>query len=951
MESVGFALAAVAVVDPLIRAVRGLRQICHALGNEPNDLARLEQDASTINLYLDELESAIERKHSEYPERFLSWLKKEKELLSRLATQIETYTKTLEKRLENSKLLRGMAYTFDIADITKFQDQLVRSINTISHMKNICQQGSLESRVAAMEAKKSRDLRAQTASSLAACSESFCNVSGSMGESGSIDSEQYEPYQDVLKKSRPYKKAAMRVLLGRSVRSSSAPEEVPADQKQTPVGSGSESDDPLHTTESLPNDFPSHHATYLSIEHSLAHPHRPQVTTLTTHSTSSQRTDASLDRGWTIPLDGPSFSTLLTTQTSGSSGNADPQATNDRRHGSLEVEIEDVGRRTMGLDQLRNGDVYRQVSVAISALRDDILKSTLHEAGEASVTPKTDGIILHEANAGSGGETSLRLNPKFLEGALEELDAGRLARVVVFATFVLAQPKGKPQLVPAILDGDKTGSNGTTGGWPDQTQLPSIETVLEICRWPTGETRLHSSSRVDGGRPPSWSLIWISSEFRAAWSVPTLMPDGPEWSDQEPIANGGSSEVYKVRLSWSHEYCLADPDGVFALKKLKPGHERTFRRELDAHVRLAPHKHPHIVSLLMAYERGGSFHLLFPWADGTLATLFRTLNADPTLHLSWMAQQVAALSEALHLIHSSRTQSVVGDDPDYRYGRHGDIKPANILWFPSPKNPGVLQLADFGLAGFHEENVEKPARTPGRRIGGTPAYMAPDPVVSRSYDMWSLGCVMLEFMVWSLGGYKALRTFYSARFKDGDGRGYLTLPDGSIRLHPSLRDPALLIWSIWDQQRHGGRGSPPVDRGLERFLDHYCGLMERCLDLDPANRPSASRAAAHLRWAEAELEHARSRPPSSSFQGWPQSIHVGGNPSCTDIGKTSNSPSHQPLPCIEPLDRTETEVDARLVDSDRPRDDARCDTLEETWRRTLKGRECSSLRRRNPITK
>ncbi|CAN8285345.1 unnamed protein product [Cochlearia groenlandica] len=76
---------------------------------------------------------------------------------------------------------------------------------------------------------------------------------------------------------------------------------------------------------------------------------------------------------------------------------------------------------------------------------------------------------------------------------------------------------------------------------------------------------------------------------------------------------------------------------------------------------------------------------------------------------------------------------------------HCDIKPDNVLLFPSAKLGGFLdlKLADFGLS---KEPWTKDSRS---LCGGTRRYMPPEScsmsgVVGPCVDIWALGCVVLE---------------------------------------------------------------------------------------------------------------------------------------------------------------------------------------------------------------
>lgn len=99
------------------------------------------------------------------------------------------------------------------------------------------------------------------------------------------------------------------------------------------------------------------------------------------------------------------------------------------------------------------------------------------------------------------------------------------------------------------------------------------------------------------------------------------------------------------------------------------------------------------------------------------------------------------------------------------FGRHGDLKPENILWYKDSNSRGILQIADLGLGRFHR--MESRSNQDPLRIEGSPTYMPPElplgELISRAYDIWSLGCVFLEFMTWILLGPKGLLQFREAR--------------------------------------------------------------------------------------------------------------------------------------------------------------------------------------------
>lgn len=166
----------------------------------------------------------------------------------------------------------------------------------------------------------------------------------------------------------------------------------------------------------------------------------------------------------------------------------------------------------------------------------------------------------------------------------------------------------------------------------------------------------------------------------------------------------------------------------------------------------------------------------------------------------WAAEQCHGLAEGLTSIHYAEMSmdeiqplTARGDrslhpsddpnpgpDGDRDFGRHGDIKPNNILWFMHEDNRwghGVLKITDFGLTAFHREHTTKVFH--GLVRGTTLTYEAPEfrtiEYISRPYDIWSLGCVYLELATWAIKGFSEIKHFRMARTQEKDYRDNLSL--------------------------------------------------------------------------------------------------------------------------------------------------------------------------------
>jgi serine/threonine protein kinase len=180
---------------------------------------------------------------------------------------------------------------------------------------------------------------------------------------------------------------------------------------------------------------------------------------------------------------------------------------------------------------------------------------------------------------------------------------------------------------------------------------------------------------------------------------------------------------------------------------------------------------------------------------------------DPDTIL-WVLQQCKGIADGLSAIHhyQTATDTKRTDLKDDLYGRHGDIKPDNILCFRDEDSGdphttrGMLKISDFGLTRFHKlgsrSNVD-PAS-----ISGSPTYMPPEcelrSSVSRAYDIWSMGCLTLEFITWLLLGWEGVEEFARVRsVKVGDlsdDKFYTVLGYKANKARSAVLRPSVTRW-------------------------------------------------------------------------------------------------------------------------------------------------------------
>lgn len=204
---------------------------------------------------------------------------------------------------------------------------------------------------------------------------------------------------------------------------------------------------------------------------------------------------------------------------------------------------------------------------------------------------------------------------------------------------------------------------------------------------------------------------------------------------------------------------------------------KDWKKEVYALERLKRKKHKHIVRFVTGFCLSGTipdYILIFEWADvGNLQNLWERSRQKPALcakYIKEACKQIYGLADALNTAHYLDTKN------SYSI-RHGDLKPANILCFESPGLFPTLKIADWGLAKEHAQRTELRMYASTARYG-TKRYKAPevkkafdnallavrdkskpqDPR-SRLSDIWAMGCIALEFLIWLLYGYDELVRF------------------------------------------------------------------------------------------------------------------------------------------------------------------------------------------------
>ncbi|KAK7735810.1 hypothetical protein SLS63_003770 [Diaporthe eres] len=190
--------------------------------------------------------------------------------------------------------------------------------------------------------------------------------------------------------------------------------------------------------------------------------------------------------------------------------------------------------------------------------------------------------------------------------------------------------------------------------------------------------------------------------------------------------------------------------------------------EVNALKRFSGKVHPHLITLLATFTQEGYYYLIFPWAECDLDRYWED-NPKPDPGdvglVQWLSKQCLKIMEAVDVIHNPSHLT-----SEKRYGRHGDIKAENILWYKSrpddPDDRGILVISDLGLTAINSDKSRSMQPNTGLKM--TPSYRPPecdmkDGKISRSFDIWTLGCLYLELVCWLLRGNEGKVNFDQAR--------------------------------------------------------------------------------------------------------------------------------------------------------------------------------------------
>ncbi|KAH3003789.1 hypothetical protein KXW60_006014 [Aspergillus fumigatus] len=283
-----------------------------------------------------------------------------------------------------------------------------------------------------------------------------------------------------------------------------------------------------------------------------------------------------------------------------------------------------------------------------------------------------------------------------------------------------------------------------------------------------------------------WSKNWETKILQEQWIFlsPIWHREGEILSDTPPSAplpltfassvrkDSANSTIRQIKIHPAHLPFYAennDEAPILALKLFKTRGKKRFDHEISVLQLLNRRSNPNIIRLLVAISTADRRGLVFPWAQCDLSELMeQEIPSNQRKELArWILQQFVGLLSGLATIHCIPSSD---GGRSCLQARHGDLRPANILLMRD-SNTSLHQSADIASCRLQIASMamtdlfkdESQYTIPSE----TGTYQGPECHLQHAtgplYDIWSLGCIFLEMIIWLVEGQSGLAAFASDR--------------------------------------------------------------------------------------------------------------------------------------------------------------------------------------------
>ncbi|KAF5707994.1 serine threonine kinase [Fusarium mundagurra] len=249
------------------------------------------------------------------------------------------------------------------------------------------------------------------------------------------------------------------------------------------------------------------------------------------------------------------------------------------------------------------------------------------------------------------------------------------------------------------------------------------------------------------------------------------------------------------RVQIDSDYCALVPKDTPLAFKIYRGDEmrEDYNVETDNYSHLngkAPHAITKCYGSFSCEETDFRVIILEYASEGSLRSFFR--NITPPVHVEEVRELWVSVGKC--------AQNTANDGKLILRRIHQDIKPDNILVFRKSSQSRFdvqFKLTDFNVTEFEHSLPGAP-----ECYANSPAQVNVRPHVSPNIDLWALGAVFSEILVWSISGHAALEDYRKARQKEISNLAYIEARGIDACFHD------------------GHERLPVVDKFLKDVLDH-----------------------------------------------------------------------------------------------------------------------------------
>lgn len=197
-------------------------------------------------------------------------------------------------------------------------------------------------------------------------------------------------------------------------------------------------------------------------------------------------------------------------------------------------------------------------------------------------------------------------------------------------------------------------------------------------------------------------------------------------------------------------------------------------------------RHLHIVNMeaIITWAGRGKY-FMYKWPDGGNLRDFYSSDPRPRLEASFVCaiiQQLAGLVDALRMLDYLEANGG-------SLHRHRNLEPEDVWRYEDGSRVGAMKLCGIGWESDHQQGESMLNRL---SYGPPEATLDPESARSRHYDMWSIGCIILELIIWLLYGTDELESFIRGINGASNSRSpYWVVEEDETRrraqVHPNVR--------------------------------------------------------------------------------------------------------------------------------------------------------------------